>query len=144
MLTYLDTCIMIYWIMISWIEGPTPFDARVRTHLAKLQAAGHRFAVSEFSRLECLVKPLGSGDGALLLDYERLFLAPDITFVPLSAPVYERAANLRGVHAYASGKRYSVQDSLHLAAAIQGGCNSFLTNDNRLAGFPDLFVDVLP
>jgi hypothetical protein len=34
MLTYLDTCIFIYWI-----EGPAPFDARVRTHLGALQAA---------------------------------------------------------------------------------------------------------
>lgn len=139
MLTYLDTCIFIYWI-----EGPAPFDTRVRTHLATLQAAGHRFAISEFTRLECLVKPLGVGDGALLLDYERMFFAPNVTFVPLSAPVYERAANIRGVHASTSGRRYSVQDSLHLAAAIQSGCDSFLTNDNRLAGFPEITVDVLP
>jgi predicted nucleic acid-binding protein len=139
MVTYLDTCIFIYWI-----EAPAPFDTRVRTHLAALQAAGHRFAVSEFTRLECLVKPLGLGDGALLLDYERMFLAPNVTFVPLKAPVYERAANIRGVHAYASGKRYSPQDALHLAAAVQAGCTSFLTNDLRLQGFPDITVDVLP
>ena len=139
MLTYLDMCILIYWI-----EGPAPFDARVRTHLGKLQTAGHRFAVSEFSRLECLVKPLGLGDGALFLDYERLFLAPNLAFVPLIAPVWERAANIRGVHAYSSGKRYSAQDALHLAAAVQGGCTSFLTNDYRLAGFPDISMDVLP
>jgi predicted nucleic acid-binding protein len=139
MLTYLDTCILVYWI-----EGPDPFDTRVRAHLAKLQAAGHHFALSDFSRLECLVKPLGIGDGALLLDYERMVLAPNVLFVPLNTPVYDRAANIRGVHAYASGKRYSVPDSLHLAAAIHGGCDSFLTNDHRLVGFPGITVDVLP
>jgi predicted nucleic acid-binding protein len=139
MLIYLDTCIFIYWV-----KGPAPFATRVRAHLATLQVAGHRFAISELSRLECLVKPLGRGDGALLLDYERLFLAPNMTFVPLTAPVYERAANIRGAHAYPSGKRYSVQDALHLAAAVQAGCGSFLTNDHRLAGFPDITVDVLP
>lgn len=139
MLTYLDTCILIYWV-----EGPAPFDARVRTHLAALQAAGNRFAVSEFTRLECLVKPLGIGDGPLLLDYERLFLAPNVTFLPLKAPVYERAANIRAAHTYASKKRYSVQDSVHLAAAVQAGCDAFLTNDFRLAGFRDINVDVLP
>src|SRR4051812_17303759 len=109
MLIYLDTCIFIYWV-----EGPAPFDVRTRTHLATLQAAGHRFAISELTRLECLVKPLGVGDGALLLDYERLFLAPDVMFVSLTAPVFERASHIRGVHAYASGKRYSVLDALHL------------------------------
>lgn len=88
MLTYLDTCILIYWV-----EGPAPFDTRVRTHVGALEVAGHRFAVSEFTYLECLVKPLGLGDGALLLDYERLFLAPNVTFVPLSMPVSdERSA----------------------------------------------------
>src|SRR5262245_57289617 len=138
-LIYLDTCILIYWV-----EGPAPFDTRVQTHLTKLQAAGHRFAVSEFSRLESLVKPLGTNDGELLLDYEQIFLAANVTFVPLTAPVCERAANIRGVYNYGSGKKYSVQDSLHLAAAVQGGCVSFLTNDHRLAGFPDINVDVLP
>lgn len=139
MLIYLDSCIFIYWI-----EGPAPFDTRVRSHLATLQAAGHRFAISEFTRLECLVKPLGIHDGALLLDYERMFLAPNVTFVPLTAPVYQRAANIRGVHADASGKRYSVPDALHLAAAVQAGCDSFLTNDQRLVGFTELSVDILP
>jgi predicted nucleic acid-binding protein len=138
MLVYLDTCILIYWI-----EGPTPFDTRARSHVAIFQTTGHRFAISELTRLECLAKPLGRGDGALLLDYEWLFLAANVSFVPLAAPVYERAAAIRGAHAYASGKRYSVQDSLHLAAAIQAGCGSFLTNDHRLAGFPDLNLDML-
>ena len=90
------------------------------------------------------MKPLGVGDGALLLDYERMFLAPNMAFLPLNAPIYEQAANIRGVHTYGSGKRYSAQDALHLAAAVQAGCKSFLTNDSRLAGFPDISVDVLP
>src|ERR1700730_8169520 len=114
---YLDTCIVIYWV-----EGPAPFDARVRTHLGALQSAGHRFAVSEFTRLECLVKPLGTNDSPLLLDYEQFFLAPNVTLVPLTFPVCDRAASIRGVHSYAGGRRYSVQDSFHLAAAIQVGC----------------------
>ena len=139
MLIYLDTCIFIYWI-----EGPAPFDARVRTHLAALQAAGGFFAISEFTRLECLVKPLAVGDGALLLDYERMFLAPNVVFVPLDTPVCERAANIRAGRVYATGRRYSAQHALHLAAAVQARCALFLTNDHRLAGFPDLTVDVLP
>ncbi len=139
MLYYLDTCIVIYWV-----EGPAPFDIRVRNYLAALQAAGHRFAVSEFTRLECLVKPLGLNDGALLFDYEQFFLAPDLTFLPLKAPVFERAANIRGIHRYGNGRRFSVPDSLHLAACVQAGCDIFLTNDHRLAGFTDLTVEVLP
>jgi predicted nucleic acid-binding protein len=139
MLVYLDTCIFIYWI-----ESPAPFDTRTRSHLANLQAAGNRFAISEFTRYECLVKPLGLGDGNLLLEYERMFLAPNVTFVPLTAPIYEQAANIRGVHFCANGKRYTIQDALHLAAAVQSGCESFVTNDLRLSGFPNININVLP
>jgi predicted nucleic acid-binding protein len=35
-------------------------------------------------------------------------------------------------------------DSLHLAAAVEGGCDRFLTNDARLSRFPDIPVEVLP
>jgi predicted nucleic acid-binding protein len=105
---------------------------------------GSQFALSEFSRLECLVKPLGILDGPLLLDYESLFLSPDVHFVPLTASAYNRAAHIRGSRRYANGKRYSVADSLHLAAAINSRCDHFLTNDHRLAGFPDIQVEVLP
>jgi len=139
MLDYLDTCIVIYAV-----EGQPPFRQRAQAYIAQLQAGGHRFAVSEFTRLECLVKPLSAADGALLLDYERFFLAANVTFVPLTAAVYVRAAHIRGNHAYAGGKRYSIQDALHLAAAVQAGCEAFVTNDLRLSTFPDITVQVLP
>lgn len=87
---------------------------------------------------------MGLNDGALLLDFERLLLAANITFLPLTAPVFERAASIRAGHAYVNGRRYSVQDSLHLAAAVQSGCTSFLTNDLRLVGFSNIAIDVLP
>ena len=55
MLTYLDTCIFIYWI-----EGPAPFDTRVKTHLATLQEAGHRFALIDHESSLCDASPLGA------------------------------------------------------------------------------------
>jgi predicted nucleic acid-binding protein len=35
-------------------------------------------------------------------------------------------------------------DALHLAAAIESGCDAFLTNDDQLRNFPDLTVEELP
>lgn len=35
-------------------------------------------------------------------------------------------------------------DAIHLAAAFEGGCDRFLTNDPRLGNFQDLTVEVLP
>jgi hypothetical protein len=109
-----------------------------------VQAAGHRFAISDLTKGECLVKPLGVGNGPLLLDFDRFFLAPNLVVVLLSTTTYQRAARIRGTYRYVSGKRYSFPDALHLAAALEIGCDSFLTNDHRLAGFPEIVVDVLP
>jgi uncharacterized protein len=90
---YLDTCIVIYAV-----EGQPPFQQRAQTHIATLQAAGNRFAVSDVTKCECLLKPLGVGNGPLLLDFDRFFLARDLVVVPLTAAIYQRAARIRGVY----------------------------------------------
>ena len=92
MTDYLDTCIVIYAV-----EGQAQFQQRAQTHIAALQAAGHRFAVSDLTKYECSVKPLGSGDGPLLLDFERFFLARNLHVTPLTTAVFQRAARIRGV-----------------------------------------------
>jgi predicted nucleic acid-binding protein len=56
----------------------------------------------------------------------------------ISSAVCDRAARIRADH------NYRVTDSLHLAVAIVGSCDRFLTNDARLAGFPDIAVEILP
>jgi hypothetical protein len=58
--------------------------------------------------------------------------------VGLPTAVYERACRIRAVH------NYKLADALHLAAAIEGSSGLFLTNEHRLAGFPDITVEVLP
>jgi uncharacterized protein len=57
--------------------------------------------------------------------------------MPLPSSVYDRATLIRANHGF------KTIDSLHLAAAIEGGCQAFLTNDMRLGRFPDLKVEVL-
>ncbi len=39
---------------------------------------------------------------------------------------------------------YGLADALHLATAIESGCDVFLTNHNQLATFPDMTVEELP
>ncbi len=133
MLYYLDTNIVIYAV-----EGLPAFRQRARNRLASLELAGHRFALSELTWTECLVYPLRSNDGPLLLDYERLFQTPSLRTVPISAAVYRMAAMIR------ASFHYSLADSLHVAAAVVGGADRFLSNDARLSAFPDLAVEVLP
>ena len=63
--------------------------------------------------------------------------------------MHTRASAIRGGHTYPTGaiaqpKKYGLADALHLAAAIESGCDVFLTNDNQLANFPHIRVEELP
>ena len=49
MLYYLDTMVVIYAV-----EGNPADQQRALTHLAALERAGHRFAISDLTRTECL------------------------------------------------------------------------------------------
>jgi predicted nucleic acid-binding protein len=144
MLYFLDTVIVIYAV-----EGNPADQNRALTHLAALELAGHRFAISELTRTECLVPVLGPGGSQRLTDFFRFFHGPNLRTLGLTSAMLTRAAAIRGGHTYlvvppAKPKRYGLADSLHLAAAIESGCDVFLTNDNQLAAFPDITVEELP
>ena len=117
--------------------------------MASLEQAGHRFAISELTRTECLVPVFGLGGGQRLSDFFRFFHGPNLRTLGLTAATLARASAFRGGHTYpvippAAPKRYGLADALHLAAAIESGCDVFLTNDNQLSNFPDITVEVLP
>ncbi len=144
MLYFLDTVIVIYAV-----EGNPADQQRALNHLAALEQAGHRFAISELTQTECLVPVLGPGGGQRLSDFFRFFRGPNLRTLPLTAAMHLRAAAIRGGHTYtaippALPKRYGLADSLHLATAIESGCDVFLTNDNQLTNFTDITIDVLP
>ncbi len=144
MLYYLDTVIVIYAV-----EGNPADQQRALNHLATLEQAGHRFTISELTRTECLVPVLGPGGGQRLSDFFRFFHGPHVRTVALTAAMHTRAGAIRGGHTYpaiapARPKRYGLADALHLAAAIESGCEVFLTNDHQLANFPDITIDILP
>jgi predicted nucleic acid-binding protein len=133
MLYFLDANIVMYAV-----EGQPIDQQRARNHIAALEAAGHRFVVSELIRTECLVFPYRTGNGALLLDYERFFLGPHVAMVSLTVAIHQRAALIRGT------LNHGLADSLHLAAAVEHRLDRFLTNDQNLVAFPDVPVELLP
>jgi hypothetical protein len=143
-LYYLDTVIVIYAV-----EGNTTDQQRALNHLAALEQAGHRFAISDLTRTECLVPVFGPGAGQRLSDFFRFFHGPNLLTLGLTAAMCIRASAIRGAYTYpaippAQPRRYGLADSLHLAAAIESGCDAFLTNDNQLTNFQDIVVEVLP
>ncbi len=144
MLHYLDTMIVIYAI-----EGNAADQQRSLNHLASLEQHDHQFVISDLTRTECLVPLFGPGNGQRLSDFFRFFHGPNLRTLSLTAAVHLRASAIRGNHTYpaippAQAKRYGLADALHLAAAIEFGCDRFLANDNQLNSFTDITVEELP
>jgi hypothetical protein len=117
-LYYLDTVIVVYAV-----EGNPADQQRAFNHLAALEQAGYRFAISELTRTECLVPVFGLGGEQRLSDDFRFFHGPNLRTLGLTTAVHARAAAIRGGHTYpatplAQPKRYGLADALHLATAI--------------------------
>ena len=132
MIAYLDANVVIYFV-----EKTPVWGQKAAGRVARLRAAGHGVAVSDISRLECLVGPLAAGDAVRLADFDAFFRDPGVRVFPVTAADCERAARIRAVH------RFGALDALHLAAAAEHGCGLFLTNDAALARFPDAPVEIL-
>jgi predicted nucleic acid-binding protein len=132
-LVYLDSNIVIYLI-----EQPAQFGPRASARIAKLAAAGDRLVVSDLTRLECRGNAVASGDQATLAQYDAFFSQAVERVMPLTTAVVDRATIIRGQY------RFKTPDAVHLAAAVEAGCQVFLTNDFRLSAFPDLTVEPLP
>lgn len=133
MLIYCDSVILIYHL-----EFTGPLHARAVARLSALRAGGDEIAVSELTRLECRVKPIRLGDAAALAQWDHFFAQPDVRLVPITPACFERATQIRAAY------NFKTPDALHLAAAVESGCNIFLTNDTRLSRYPDITVEVLP
>lgn len=136
-------------IVIYAVEGNPADQQRALNHLAALEAAGHRFAISDLTRTECLVPVFGLGGGQRLADFFRFFHGPNLRTLGLTTATHLRASAIRSGQTYtaipaAPPRRYGLADALHLAAAIEFGCDVFLTNDSQLANFPDITVEELP
>ncbi len=130
---YLDANVVIYLI-----EQPAGWGPRASAYVAPLLAGKNPLVVSDLTRLECLVQPLAAGDQGVLARFRAFFASADVQTVGLTAAVCDRAAVIRARY------RYKLGDSLHLAAAVEHGCDRVVTNDARLHAFTDIAVEVLP
>ncbi len=133
MLIYCDSAILIYWL-----DQVGPFHQRSERRMQALLAAGDRIAISDLTRLECRVGALKRRDAAGVAAFDAFFARAEVVRVPLTASVFDRAAQMR------ADFNFKTPDALHLAAAIENGCDRFLTNDTRLHRCTHIAVEVLP
>ena len=83
-----------------------------------------------------LVVPRRNGNGQLAQKYEDLLSdSRGLRFADIDREHMRGAARLR-----AQWPNLGTPDALQLAAALLGGCSSFLTNDRRLPTIPSLRI----
>jgi uncharacterized protein len=132
MLIYLDSVILIYAL-----DHVGAFQTRADNRLRAIVAVSDQIALSDLTRLECRLKPIQLGDMRKLQVFDSFFARADVLVLPLPSSVFDAATVIRANHGFKTA------DALHLAAAIEGGCQLFLTNDFRLGRFSGLNVEVL-
>jgi len=117
---YLDSCIWIYLV-----EGLADLHEAVQRRLAEVRE--ETLCYSSMTLLECRVQPLRDGDEDLLAIYDEIFTSRNVLHLPIGASTFLQATELRARHGIRT------PDALHLAAAVEGGCDELWTNDQRLA-----------
>jgi predicted nucleic acid-binding protein len=130
MIVCLDANVVIYLI-----EKDPVWEPKVAARLAALVAAGEEMALCDAVRLECLLKPLATGDAGVEAAFRAFFAS--VRMLPVTTATWESAAQLGAAF------NFKPMDSLHLATAIEHGCGLFLTADSRLGRCTAIPVEVL-
>ena len=126
---YLDASPVIYWV-----EKVAAYYAQVDS---RIKRAGVALVSSHLTLMECLVLPLRLGQTGLQEDDNDFFATQLADWASFTEAIFRRAAEIRAQH------NFRTPDALHLAAAVAGACDVFLTNDARLKAFPGISVEVV-
>lgn len=87
--------------------------------------------------MECRLRPVREGDHVLTQRYDAFFATAGHVWAPMDRTVFDRATGLRARY------RLRTPDALHLAAAIESGCEQFWTHDSRLAATARGILEVI-
>ena len=124
---YMDSCIVIYFV-----EG----DLSTRRHISACypEPSKVEYCTSGLVRLECLTGAHARGDSTLAESY-RAFLrcTQDIA---IGDSVWDRAAVIR------ADSKMKLPDALHLAAALESGCDVFWTADKHFQSAQQLPIKI--
>jgi predicted nucleic acid-binding protein len=120
---YFDSNMVIYFVE----RHPRFFAPLLQRMIGSAGNALVICVVSDLVRLEARLLPMREGDSGLLALYDDFFQNADQSGAGFNQAVFDLATRLRADY------RLKTPDALHLAAAIQSGCDEFWTNDQRLA-----------
>jgi predicted nucleic acid-binding protein len=126
---YLDAVFVIYLVE----QNPAFAPAVERWLLAN----SCDIVVSELTRMESLVVPVRNGDAALIAEFEDFYLTRVTEVVALTRPVLNRVVQIR------AHSKFKTPDAIHLACAVEAGCDVFVTNDHDLTKFTGIRVELI-
>lgn len=121
-LVFLDTAPLVYYM-----EGKSEYQEILNSLFEHHDNGSLFFATSTITLLEVLVKPIREGKIQLAEQYRNILTqATGIALLPVTVNISEKAARLRAVYGL------KTPDAIQLAAALEVGCEYFLTNDLKL------------
>ena len=130
---YIDAAPLIYYVE----EHPT-FIAKMDRIINLIEASSLEAFSAVLTLTEVLVQPLKTDDEQLVQEYRDILVnSGAYTLVSITATIADSAADLRA--------RYNLRtpDALHVAAAIQTGCDAMLTNDSGIKRVQELAILVI-
>jgi predicted nucleic acid-binding protein len=130
---FLDTAPVIYYV-----EAHATFGEIVEPLFEMLDASDLRAVTSPVTLAEAMVLPLRANDSELWLLFQELLISgPSMRMQQIDGTVGLRAARIRAEH------NVTLTDAFQLAAAIEAGCDAFLTNDSDLRRVTEIRVLIL-
>jgi predicted nucleic acid-binding protein len=88
--------------------------------------------------MESLVIPVRSGNAALVRDFEDFFRLQLVQLGAVDRPVLDGTVRIR-----ASFPRIKTPDAIHLASAVELGCDVVLTNDPDMVPYIGIKVELI-
>lgn len=123
---------------IYYVEKNPAYFPRVLA-IMHLIGSGNMLAVTSVITLtEVLAHPIQRGDAAVEANYRKMLTqSHELKLIPITHSIAEQAAELRA--------RYNLKtpDALQVAAALNAGCDAFLTNDKGLRRVKEIQILVL-
>ena len=127
---FVDICAFIYYLE----RNPSRFEP-VKYFFSWCCKTSKQLVTSAITVEEYCIAPYRDNNLNLIHDFNRFLSDMDIQTVSIDRIVANQAAQIR-----ASFPAFKPMDALQLAAAVQSGCDMFLTNDKQLRQFTGLRI----
>lgn len=127
---YIDTSPYIYYL-----EKNVQYGDKVKEFFMNHYDLGAEFVTSAITIEEYSIAPYRENNTKLLKDFDMLIEDMNTNVVDITKHIAKKAAQIR-----AGYRHFKAMDALQLAAAVNCGCDVFLTNGKQLRQFKELKV----